>query len=153
MRVLSHSEMLNIDGHKFISCDFHKSSSLNQVDQYNQNLSILLLGMVCTGFPGPGDEATIIANPMQEFIEPEGRNIMHSVFDNFLKKHPKDYTDKQEYHHRRETFRQNLRYIIIIYFATIYDRKRSNKYDFIFMHFLLDLFIPKTVNMLAFIWQ
>ncbi|XP_031549819.1 digestive cysteine proteinase 2-like [Actinia tenebrosa] len=68
-------------------------------------------GMVCTGFPGPGDEATIIANPMQEFIEPEGRNIMHSVFDNFLKNHPKDYADKREYHHRRETFRQNLRFI------------------------------------------
>lgn len=70
--------------------------------------------MVCTGFPGPGDEAAIIANPMQEFVEPEGRNIMHSVFDNFLKKHPKDYADKQEYHHRRETFRQNLRYVLLI---------------------------------------
>jgi hypothetical protein len=68
--------------------------------------------MACTGFPGPGEEATIIANPMQEFIEPEGRTMIHNVFDKFLKKHPKDYTDKHEYFHRRETFRQNLRYNI-----------------------------------------
>ena len=71
----------------------------------------LTLGMVCTGFPGPGDSAAIIANPMQEFIEPEGRTIIHSAFDNFLKKHPKDYTGKKEHSHRVEVFRQNLRYV------------------------------------------
>ena len=68
--------------------------------------------MVCTGFPGPGEEASIIANPMQEFIEPHGREKVHKVFEHFLAKHPKDYAnrvDKSEHNHRRDVFRQNLR--------------------------------------------
>ena len=68
--------------------------------------------MACTGFPGPGAEAKILANPMQEFIEPNGREVIHDVFEHFLSKYPKDYVnhvDKTEYSQRRELFRQNLR--------------------------------------------
>ena len=68
--------------------------------------------MVCTGFPGPGAQAALIANPMQEFIEPDGKERVDEAFEEFLGKHPKDYAnhvDRTEHGHRRDIFRQNLR--------------------------------------------
>jgi len=65
--------------------------------------------MVCTGFPGPGAQDVILANPMQEFIKPEGGKVVHDMFDHFLKKHPKKYGTEVEHSHRRDVFRQNLR--------------------------------------------
>lgn len=65
--------------------------------------------MVCTGFPGPGVQDAILANPMQEFIEPEGSEVIHGIFEHFLTKHPKEYNDNAEHEHRQNLFRQNLR--------------------------------------------
>lgn len=71
------------------------------------------LGMTCKGFPGPGVMSSLLANPMQEFIEPHGQEKVHELFEHFLIKHPKKYAnmvDKKEHNQRRDIFRQNLRY-------------------------------------------
>lgn len=69
-------------------------------------------GMTCTGFPGPGAEASLIANPMQEFIEPDDKENVDKMFEHFLQKHPKHYVnrvDRTEHNYRKDVFRQNLR--------------------------------------------
>ena len=70
------------------------------------------LGMKCTGFPGPGAMTSLLANPMQEFIESDGHEKVHEMFEHFLLKFPKKYAntvDTKEHNHRRDVFRQNLR--------------------------------------------
>ena len=55
---------------------------------------------------------SLLANPMQEFIEPDGPERVHEMFEHFLLKFPKKYAnmvDKTEHHQRRDIFRQNLR--------------------------------------------
>lgn len=57
--------------------------------------------------------SSLLANPMQEFIEPHGQEKVHELFEHFLIKHPKKYAnmvDKKEHNQRRDIFRQNLRY-------------------------------------------
>ena len=69
--------------------------------------------MTCKGFPGPGDMSSLLANPMQEFIEPHGQEKVHELFEHFLIKHPRKYAnmvDRKEHNQRRDIFRQNLRY-------------------------------------------
>ena len=71
-----------------------------------------ILGMTCTGFPGPGSMSSLLANPMQEFIEPNGQERVHEMFEHFLLKFPKRYAntvDRKEHNQRRDIFRQNLR--------------------------------------------
>ena len=71
-----------------------------------------ILGMTCTGFPGPGSMSNLLANPMQEFIEPNGQERVHEMFEHFLLKFPKRYAntvDRKEHNQRRDIFRQNLR--------------------------------------------
>ena len=56
---------------------------------------------------------SLLANPMQEFIEPHGKEKVHELFEHFLIKHPKKYAnmvDRREHNQRRDIFRQNLRY-------------------------------------------
>lgn len=75
-------------------------------------LLLLFLGMTCTGFPGPGRMTELLANPMQEFIEPDGQERVHEMFEHFLLKFPKKYAnmvDRKEHNQRRDIFRQNLR--------------------------------------------
>ena len=72
--------------------------------------------MTCKGFPGPGAMSSLLANPMQEFVEPNGQETVHELFEHFLIKHPKEYAntvDKIEHNQRRDIFRQNLRYEIL----------------------------------------
>lgn len=74
----------------------------------------IMEGMECTGFPGPGAMSSLRANPMQEFIEPNGQEKVHDVFEHFLLKFPQKYANtvnKDEYNRRRDIFRQNLRFI------------------------------------------
>ena len=69
--------------------------------------------MDCHGFPGPGAEASILANPMRDYFGPENEDRVHAVFKDFLKKYPKNYqnrVDEDEYEIRKNHFRQNLRY-------------------------------------------
>ena len=71
-----------------------------------------ILGMTCAGFPGPGSMSSLLANPMQEFIEPNGQERVHEMFEHFLLKFPKRYAntvDRKEHNQRRDIFRQNLR--------------------------------------------
>ena len=71
-----------------------------------------ILGMTCTGFPGPGSMSSLLANPMEEFIEPNGPERVHEMFEHFLLKFPKRYAntvDRKEHNQRRDIFRQNLR--------------------------------------------
>ena len=75
-------------------------------------LFFVYLGLACKGFPGPGAMSSLLANPMQEFIEPYGHEKVHELFEHFLIKHPKKYAnmvEREEHNQRRDIFRQNLR--------------------------------------------
>jgi len=61
----------------------------------------------CQGFPGPGEEAGIVANPMKEFIYPEDHSHLHKMYSDFVKKYNKNHIGEDKKH----TFKHNLRYI------------------------------------------
>lgn len=63
--------------------------------------------MKCSGFPGPGHEARIVANPMKEFIYPEDHSHLHQMYSDFVKKFSKQNVGEEKKH----TFKHNLRYI------------------------------------------
>ena len=68
--------------------------------------------MKCHGFPGPGAEVQIIANPMGDYFGPEDEDRVLPVFNDFLDKYPKDYmnnVDNSEFERRKSHFKQNLR--------------------------------------------
>lgn len=70
--------------------------------------------MDCHGFPGPGAEAAIIANPMRDYFGPKDEDRVHAVFKDFLKMYRRDYENHivmDEYEIRKDHFRQNLRFI------------------------------------------
>lgn len=68
-------------------------------------------GLKCAGFPGPGHEGSILANPMQEFIHPTNDEHVHKMFDDFTNKFGKDYINKDatEFNKRKNNFRHNVR--------------------------------------------
>jgi len=66
--------------------------------------------MTCTSFPGPGVNHIYTFNPMKEFIH-NYDDHMESAFDQFQRRHNRDYADKLEHTKRKESFRQNLRFI------------------------------------------
>ena len=70
-----------------------------------------LLGMKCGGFPGPGHEGRILANPMQEFIHPTNEDHLYPMFNDFANKYKKSYVNKDhlEFHRRQENYKHNLR--------------------------------------------
>lgn len=63
--------------------------------------------MKCQGFPGPGEEARIIANPMKEFIYPEDHSHLHKMYSDFIN----EYKKKDIGEEKKHTFKHNLRYI------------------------------------------
>lgn len=67
--------------------------------------------MSCSSFPGPGDKHIYTFNPMAEFIRPAITSHVDFEFKKFMKKHGKDYSTDLEQVKRKETFRQNIRYI------------------------------------------
>eukprot|EP00794_Sanderia_malayensis_P004738 gene4738-5361_t len=73
-------------------------------------------GLTCTGFPGPGHEGKILANPMQEFIHPTNDDHVHKLFNDFVSKFGKSHinTDINEFITRKNNFKHNLRYIYSI---------------------------------------
>ena len=86
-------------------------------------LFLVGLGMTCKGFPGPGVMSSLLANPMQEFVEPHGQEKVHELFEHFLIKHPRKYAnmvDKKEHNQRRDIFRQNLRYEILYILKNVF---------------------------------
>lgn len=68
----------------------------------------ILLGMECSGFPGPGVEEMVFNNPMIEFINNEDRHV-HESFEDFKEKHDKHYSDNHEHESRKNIYRQNYR--------------------------------------------
>lgn len=65
-----------------------------------------MAGKECTGFPGPGYEARIIANPMQEFVYPIDDTHLHPMFKDFTEKFSKEFNPD-----KKHVFKHNLRYI------------------------------------------
>ena len=66
-----------------------------------------LAGMECQGFPGPGYQSRIVANPMQEFIHPINCEHLHHMYKDFSNKFSKQTTSDDRMH----TFKHNIRYI------------------------------------------
>ena len=57
--------------------------------------------------------SSLQANPMHEFIEFNGHEKVHEIFEQFLLKFPRRYAntlEREEHNKRRDIFRQNLRY-------------------------------------------
>ena len=65
----------------------------------------ILSDLTCQGFPGPGEEARIIANPMKEFIYPEDHSHLHKMYSDFVSQYSK--TDVGD--DKKHTFKHNLR--------------------------------------------
>lgn len=65
------------------------------------------LDMKCQGFPGPGEEARIVANPMKEFVYPEDHSHLHKMYTDFVHQ----YSKKDVGDEKKHTFKHNLRYI------------------------------------------
>ncbi|KAH8354079.1 hypothetical protein KR084_006631 [Drosophila pseudotakahashii] len=64
----------------------------------------------CVGFPGPGTGHYATFNPMQEFITGTDEHV-DKAFHHFKRKHGVAYSSDKEHEHRKNIFRQNLRYI------------------------------------------
>jgi len=69
----------------------------------------------CHGFPGPGMveahmEGHSHHNPMAEYINDDDAHV-HGLFQRFVKKHSKNYTQSQDQATRKNVFKHNLRFI------------------------------------------
>ena len=76
--------------------------------------------MSCGPFPGPGLAHVMHANPAFELIgSPDHDRSVQTVqldkqFEEFKKKHGKDYRDDKEHEQRKANFRNNYRYLRLI---------------------------------------
>uniref|UniRef100_A0A672Z4K2 Digestive cysteine proteinase 1-like n=1 Tax=Sphaeramia orbicularis TaxID=375764 RepID=A0A672Z4K2_9TELE len=68
-------------------------------------------GMTCGGFPGPGVEHHILANPMKELIHTTAVGHSQQIFNHFKEKHQRRYGDEKEHEEREQAFLHNLRYV------------------------------------------
>lgn len=64
----------------------------------------------CRGFPGPGDDARALMNPMHEFIHGDSSHVDYN-FNQFSKKHNKTYDTNFELNNRKTIFLHNYRFI------------------------------------------
>ncbi|XP_023178232.1 digestive cysteine proteinase 1 [Drosophila hydei] len=88
--------------HYYLDYDSYEHDDIpNEVFEIDDSLT-------CTGFPGPGHFATF--NPMHEFISGSDEHV-DKAFHHFKRKHSIDYSNEKEHEHRKNIFRQNLRYI------------------------------------------
>lgn len=69
-----------------------------------------LINETCRRFPGPGAEHLALHSPMAEFMNGAESHV-HAAFDQFKEDHGRNYTHQEEHEHRRNIFRQNLRFI------------------------------------------
>ncbi|XP_021934298.1 digestive cysteine proteinase 1 isoform X2 [Zootermopsis nevadensis] len=90
--------------HYYLEYDWFSS------DTPNPNVFRVSDNMTCTSFPGPGDRHIYTFNPIKEFIHNYDDHV-ETAFDHFKHRHDKDYSDELENAQRKETFRQNLRFI------------------------------------------
>uniref|UniRef100_A0A3Q3JZT6 Peptidase C1A papain C-terminal domain-containing protein n=1 Tax=Monopterus albus TaxID=43700 RepID=A0A3Q3JZT6_MONAL len=68
-------------------------------------------GMTCGGFPGPGVEHHMLANPMKDLIHPSASGHSQRMFNHFKEKFQRQYGDEREHEKREHIFFHNLRYI------------------------------------------
>lgn len=72
-------------------------------------------GTKCVGFPGPGAEHSLLANPMAQYVpsEPSAVDDTHQrLFEHFTSKHGREYSPGSHEHERRKTnFVHNLRFV------------------------------------------
>lgn len=69
-----------------------------------------LTGMSCEGFPGPGVEHHMLANPMKEFIHTSASGHSQRMFNLFKDKFQRRYSDEREHERRQQAFVHNLRW-------------------------------------------
>ncbi|KAJ3609791.1 hypothetical protein NHX12_024301 [Muraenolepis orangiensis] len=69
-------------------------------------------GMTCGGFPGPGVEHHLLANPMKDLIRAGSEpGHAHRMFGHFKEKFQRRYGDEREHRKREHAFVHNLRYV------------------------------------------
>lgn len=69
----------------------------------------LLAGMTCEGFPGPGVEHHMLANPMNDLIHTSASGHSQHIFGHFKEKFQRRYEDDKEHELRQQAFIHNLR--------------------------------------------
>ncbi|XP_030385247.1 digestive cysteine proteinase 1 [Scaptodrosophila lebanonensis] len=90
--------------HYYLDYDSYEHDDIpNEVFEIDESLT-------CTGFPGPGTGHFATFNPMQEFIGGTDEHV-DAAFHHFKRKHGVDYRTDKEHEHRKNIFRQNLRFI------------------------------------------
>lgn len=75
----------------------------------NLFLFIISSGMACGGFPGPGVEHHVVANPMKDLIHTSASGHSQRVFDHFRDKFQRQYVDHVEHETRQRAFLHNMR--------------------------------------------
>ncbi|XP_051926313.1 digestive cysteine proteinase 2-like [Hippocampus zosterae] len=68
-------------------------------------------GMSCGGFPGPGVEHHLLANPMKDLIHTSSWGHSRRIFVHFKDKFQRRYSDQREHEEREHAFLHNLRYV------------------------------------------
>ncbi|XP_060948224.1 counting factor associated protein D-like [Limanda limanda] len=67
--------------------------------------------MSCEGFPGPGVEHHMLANPMRDLIDTSASGHLHNMFSHFKEKFQRQYSDEIEHEKREKAFLHSLRFI------------------------------------------
>lgn len=68
-------------------------------------------GMKCEGFPGPGVEHHLLANPLKDLIHAPATSHAQRMFGHFKEKFQRRYGDEREHQKREHAFVHNLRYV------------------------------------------
>ena len=87
--------------------------------------------MTCIPFPDSDDEHTaarVLFNPMSEYINRHGDDHLQSTFDEFKKKHGRNYKDEHEHRRRLKIFRHNNRYVNTRNRAALSYKMKLNKF-------------------------
>ncbi|KAM8840603.1 digestive cysteine proteinase 2 [Spinachia spinachia] len=68
-------------------------------------------GMSCGGFPGPGVEHHMLANPMKDLLHTSASGHSQRIFSHFKDKFQRQYSGEREHEERAQAFVHNLRYV------------------------------------------
>ncbi|XP_072884398.1 digestive cysteine proteinase 2-like [Hemitrygon akajei] len=69
-------------------------------------------GLSCEGFPGPGVEHRILANPIEDLVSTDTEDRTHHFFKHYKERFAREYEeDGVEHELRRTTFTHNMRYV------------------------------------------
>jgi len=106
-------EMLGYDSLLGSHFDEYKIIYTLMKDDFDDGVFDEMAGMTCTGFPGPGHEARVVANPMKEFVYPEDQSHLSPMYDDFVDNYDKKSTNRKPaaFTSKQHTFKHNIRYI------------------------------------------